>query len=260
VISAVITRYPLCLGTPDNTSVSISFMRAALILAFCAAAVPVVCQTAVERVEPSRPVARFQVQDRNMIDALLMFGQQEKIGIGIDYIDTTAFQKKLSIDVRDSTLATVLDQITKIVGYRWSILGRVVTVTHAGAIKGRRNVLNTRIRVFRVGPMPLEQAGCDLKIALYFALNPKSQGLAGDCPFGGVNQRIDGLRMNNSTAREILNALVSQHGSGAWVVQQPPWTMNKDLGFGVWKILAYDRTDGQYSRMLQVRGLGLTGR
>jgi hypothetical protein len=104
----------------------------------------------------------------------------------------------------------------------------------------------------------LEQADCDLKGAFYFALNPNIKGVVGDCMFGGLGQRIDGLKMNNATVRQILDALVSQHGNGAWVVQQPPWTMNKDAGFGVWRLLAYDRTDGQYSRMLQVRGLGLS--
>ncbi len=31
--------------------------------------------------------------------------------------------------------------------------------------------------------------------------------------------------------------------------------MDKDLGYGLWKVLAYDKTDGEYSRGLQVRGL-----
>jgi hypothetical protein len=77
----------------------------------------------------------------------------------------------------------------------------------------------------------------------------------GDCPYGGIEYRIDGLDVNNATVRQILDALVSQHGNGAWVVQQPPWTMDKDLGYGLWKVLAYDKTDGEYSRGLQVRGL-----
>jgi hypothetical protein len=233
-------------------------MRLALIAAFFVATSPMFCQFVANGLEPSRRVAQFQVQDQNMIDALLKLGHQEEFGVGIDYIDAAAFEKKLSISVRDSTVASVLDQITRALGYMWSVQGHAINVTHPGVMLGRRNVLNTRIRHFKVGPMPIEQAGCQLAIAFKFALNPKMQGLAGDCPFGGSDQRIDGLQMNNSTVREILNALVSQHGNGAWVVQQPSWTLNKDLGFGVWKLLAYDRADGRYSRMLLVRGLGLT--
>jgi hypothetical protein len=32
---------------------------------------------------------------------------------------------------------------------------------------------------------------------------------------------------------------------GAWVVPQAPWTMGKDLGYGLWKVLEYDRTDAE---------------
>src|ERR1700758_4090751 len=62
------------------------------------------------------------------------------------------------------------------------------------------------------------------------------------------------------SVRDILNQIVSQHCNGAWVVQQPPWTMGKDLGYGLWKVLEYDRTDAEYSRELRVRGLGLQNR
>jgi hypothetical protein len=43
-------------------------------------------------------------------------------------------------------------------------------------------------------------------------------------------------------------------------VQQPAWTMGKDLGYGLWKMLEYDRTDAEYSRELEVRSLGLQAR
>jgi hypothetical protein len=209
---------------------------------------------------PSRHVAVLEVHDRNMIDALLLFGQQEHIGVGIDYIDAAALQQRVTIQLRAATVADVLDAITHRFGYRWSSNGRVVRITHSGAMVGSRNLLNTRIAKFKVSEMPLEQANCDLKIAFYFALNPKSSGIVGDCPYGGIEYRISGLDVKNTTVRQILDALVSQHGNGAWVVQQPPWTMDKDLGYGLWRLLAYDRTDGEYSRGLLVRGLGLQNR
>jgi len=38
--------------------------------------------------------------------------------------------------------------------------------------------------------------------------------------------------MKNATVREILNRLVSQHRNAAWVVQQPPWNMDKNPEYG----------------------------
>lgn len=192
-----------------------------------------------------------------MIDALLVFGRQERIGIGIDYIDKAALEQRVTIHLREVTLADALNAITRPFGYRWSARGRAIRVTHRGAMVGKRNLLNTRIRAFKVSKMPVEQADCQLKVAFYFALNPKSGGIAGDCPYGGIAYETSGLEVKNATVQRILDALVSQHGNAAWVVQQPPWTMDKDLGYGFWRVLAYDRTNGDYTRELQVRGLGL---
>jgi len=221
----------------------------------------VLCQSHLaSSAKPSRHVAIFEVHDRNMIDAVLLFGQQERIGLGIDYIDAAALQQRVTIHLRTATVADVLDAITRRFGYRWSTNGRVVRITHPGAMVGSRNLLNTRIAKFKVSDVPLEQADCNLKIAFYFALNPKGTGIVGDCPYGGLEYRIGPLDVKNATVGQILDALISQHGNGAWVVQQPRWTMDKDLGYGLWKMLAYDRTDGEYSRALQVRGLGLQNR
>jgi hypothetical protein len=63
--------------------------------------------------------------------------------------------------------------------------------------------------------------------------------------------------LKNATVRDIRNQIVSQHRNGASIVQQPPWTMGKDLGYGLWKVLEYDRTDAECGRKLLVWGFGL---
>jgi len=209
------------------------------------------------RVNPSRRLVAFDIRQRNLIDALLLLGQQEKIPIAIEYINAIAFEKQLTLQLRDQTLQEVLDALTHPFGYRWFTDGRVVTVTHHGALRDKRNLLNTRIPHFRISETEMHQADFALHIGLYFVLNPHSRGIVGDYPGGNFGFRVGPLDMKNGTVREILNCIISQHGNGAWVVQQPPWTMDKDLGYGVWKVLEYDRTDGSYSRELQVRGLGL---
>ena len=106
----------------------------------------------------------------------------------------------------------------------------------------------------------MHEASLALSLHLYFVVNPKSGGSAGDSPGGNLAFRVGPFDLKNATIRDILNQIVSQHSNGAWIVQQPPWTMGKDLGYGLWKVLEYDRTDAEYSRELQVRGLGLQAR
>ena len=93
-----------------------------------------------------------------MIDALLLFGQQEDIGIGIEYIDAIALQQRITVQLHATTVGDVLDAITHRFGYRWSNKGRVVKITHAGAMVESRNLLDTRVPTFKVSEMPLELA------------------------------------------------------------------------------------------------------
>lgn len=208
----------------------------------------------------SRKVAFFSVKQQNLIDALLSFGAQEHIPIGIDYIDKAAFQRRMNLEFRERSVREILDALTHPLGYRWSTAGAVVSVTHDGALGGKSNLLNTRIPQFRIGETSMHEASLALSLHFYFVLNPKSGGIAGDSPGGNVAFRVGPFDLKNATVRHILNQIVSRHSNGAWVVQQPPWTMGKDLGYGLWKVLEYDRTDAEYSRELQVRGLGLHAR
>ena len=211
-------------------------------------------------INPSRRVPFFAVKQRNLIDALLSFGGQEYIPIGIEYIDKAAFQQPISVEFRERNVKEILDAIAHPVGYRWFINGPVVLVTHDGALFGKSNLLNTRIPQFRIEETSMHEASLALSLHLYFVLNPNSGGIAGDSPGGNLAFRVGPLDLKNTTVRDILNQIVSQHSKGAWVVQQPPWTMGKDLGYGLWKVLEYDRTDAEYSRELQVRGLDLQTR
>src|SRR2546423_15630246 len=55
-------------------------------------------------ISPSRRVAFFAVKQRNLIDALLAFGRQEHIPIGIEYIDKAAFQQRISVQFRERNM------------------------------------------------------------------------------------------------------------------------------------------------------------
>jgi hypothetical protein len=154
----------------------------------------------------------------------------------------------------------ILDAITHPLGYRWFITGAVVLVTHDGALVGKSNLLNTRIPRFQIEETSMHEASLAVSLHLYFVLNPNTGGIAGDSPGGNLAFRVGPFDLKNASVRDILNQIVSQHSNGAWIVQQPPWKMGNDLAYGLWKVLEYDRTDAEYSRELQVRGLGLQAR
>jgi hypothetical protein len=86
-----------------------------------------------------------------MIDALLQFGQEQRIPIGIEYIDAAAFRSRISLHERDTTVGRQLDNMTHGQGYSWFVVGNVVMVTHNGAPLGRKNLINLRIPNFTMG-------------------------------------------------------------------------------------------------------------
>jgi hypothetical protein len=228
----------------------------ALVL-FCTSGLLFGQSRSVPNISLSRRVPFFGIKERNFVDALLSFGAQEHIPIAIEYIDKAAFQQHINCEFRKRKVGDILNALTHPLGYRWSMMGPVVSVTHDGALVGKSNLLNARIPQFHIAETSMHEASLALSIHLYFVLNPNSGGIPGDSPGGNSAFRVGPFNLTNATVRDILNPIVSQHRNGAWVVQQPPWTMGKDLGYGIWKVLEYDRTDAEYSRELQVRGLGL---
>jgi hypothetical protein len=194
-----------------------------------------------------------------MIDALLQLGQEQRIPIGIEYVDAAAFRGRITLHEQDMTVGRLLDTITHGQGYSWFADGGVIIVSHNGAQLGRKNLLNLRISEFTIAQeVTLQAASLQLLGNLYFALHPHATGIAGDYPSGNPQFRVGAWTMRNATVRQILNRIVSQHKNGAWVVQQPAWNMDKDPPYGLWRVFEYDCNNGaKYSGLLQVWGLGL---
>jgi hypothetical protein len=86
-------------------------------------------------ISPLRRVPFFAVKQRNLIDALLSFGGQEHIPIGIEYIDKAAFQQRISVEFRGRTVKEILDAITHPVGHlsdtRWHTGREIKSAEHS---------------------------------------------------------------------------------------------------------------------------------
>lgn len=80
----------------------------------------------VANISLSRRVPFFGIKERNLVDALLFFGAQEHIPIGIKYIDKAAFQQRINCEFRKRKVRDILDALTHPLGYRWSMTGPVV--------------------------------------------------------------------------------------------------------------------------------------
>jgi hypothetical protein len=78
-------------------------------------------------------VSSFNIQQLNMIDTLLQLGQEQRIPIGIEYIDAAAFRSRISLREQNMSVGRLLDAITYPRGYSWFAVGGVIVVRHGGA-------------------------------------------------------------------------------------------------------------------------------
>jgi hypothetical protein len=180
---------------------------------------------------PSRSVSSFNIQQLNMIDALLQLGQEQRIPVGIEHIDAAALRSRITLHEQGATVGKLLDTITHSLGYSWFVDGDMVMVTHSGAPQGSKNLLDSRIPEFNLKrDATLRAASLRLIGKLYFVQHPRATGIVGDYPSGNPQFRVGPWTMRNATVRRILNRIVSQHNHGAWAVQQPPWNMDHGQG------------------------------
>src|SRR6267143_4018165 len=153
---------------------------------------------------PSRPVRSFNIRDLNMIDALLQLGREQQIPMGIEDIDATAFRSRITLHAQDTTVGRLLDTITHAQGYSWLPEGNVVTLTHNGALQGRKNLLNLRISEFTIKREVTLQAASQLLLGkLYSVQHPHPTGIVGDYPSGNPQFRVGPWTMRNAVVRQI---------------------------------------------------------
>ena len=230
--------------------------RSILLIALCCSSNLALGSRPPELLNLDSRVSHFAVQHRNLIDSLPdAWSNRRTYLLLLNTSTKRLFKLTLSLDLRHRSVRQLLTASTRPAGYRWMLRDSVVTVTHSGALTGRSNLLNIRVQHFKIPESTMQHAGVVLAINLYSVLNPHSGGVAGDYAGGNPKYLTGPFDLENKTVREILDRIVSQHRNGAWIVQQPPWTMGRDLGYGFWPIIEYDSTQSTYGNRIQVHGL-----
>jgi hypothetical protein len=203
----------------------------------------------------NRMVASFDANGLNMLDALLRLGRQERIPLGIEYLNPKDLNCPVTLHVRDERLGDIVRSILeKQVGYTWDVKGDVIHVKHAGMPSAGRNLLDHMLAEFSIsGKTDLVTAAtvmlpAQLRRGMTSAESPSGPtGIVGSILGGRYEDQVGPLKMRHVTVREVLDRLVSEGNKGAWVFLLPPSQMGKLPTKTPWYVLAYDdpRTDLQ---------------
>jgi hypothetical protein len=136
-----------------------------------------------------------------MIDALLQLGQEQRIPIGIEYIDAAAFRSRIGLHEQDTTLGRLLDTIAHGQGYSWFANGGVVIVTHSGAPQGRKNLLNIRISEFTLAREVTLQERSPCQTASYPRVRRAFTGNASCSALSSWRLTTSGSALDNQASR-----------------------------------------------------------
>lgn len=190
--------------------------------------------------DASTRVESFKADNVSLLDALLQFGRQQRLPMGIEYLDIRATDQPISVDVGPATVGKVLDTILRHEpGYSWSIQNGILHITNVGALRGRMNLLDRVLSEFSVPKDTLTDADYLLKMTLYVELHPKVQGFGGDIPGEISRTQVGPFKLTHVTVREALDEIVREAGDAAWVVQVPPESLDHVPSYGLWRVIEY---------------------
>jgi hypothetical protein len=199
-----------------------------------------------------KSVPGFSVTQANRLNALLQLAQQQRVPLGIEYVERQALVERISLNVLETSLENLLRMILPADrGYRWSVDDGVVLISNA-KISAAPSLLDRVIPDYELKrPATLQEAALLLKMDLELELDPSIGGFAGNFAPGDTTRKIGPLHVKNRTVRQILNALVETAGGAAWIVPIPPRQPDKIPAQGLWRILEYHQPPQDFDPVLR---------
>jgi hypothetical protein len=163
-----------------------------------------------------RRVPAYRVQNEPRLNALVRFGRENGIPLGIEFSTT-----ELDDTVNVSTPATDV----------WGVLSSILGVTRQYSLASARGVvsiravdvpppawLDHRVRRFRLPRTQISWASMMLWMTVETIIDPAKKGFAGDYPPGDPNDRVGPMDVRDVTVRELLNRIVGASGHSSWIV------------------------------------------
>jgi hypothetical protein len=176
-----------------------------------------------------------------LLDALLQLGQEERIPLGIEYVDREALEKPINVKMDETTVGEVMERLLgQDRGYSWFVREGVLTVSHESITSQKGNLLDYVLPEFSSPRCSVGDANHLLFMALELQLYPQTQGFAGEYSPGDLQNLIGPLKLQNARVWRVLNRLVSVNKKAAWIVQVPPSHLDKLPRNGLWTIVEYE--------------------
>jgi|GEM_PF-2183017 len=198
-----------------------------------------------------RKVGSFQVKAVSLTDALLVFAQQEKIPMGIEYVDEAGLTNPISVSTGPTTISGALRLIFGHAhGYSYSAQYGTLIISHSGLPPRKRNLLDYTLPSFDAPRTALDKISWELEVALAHQLRPRVRGWAGDYIPSQPAVLVGPIHERKASVKQVLCAIVSQGTPAAWVITVPSERLDSENPRDLWKILPYTAPPTHYAPLL----------
>ncbi len=185
-------------------------------------------------------VERFDTSGRSLASTVLDLAYEREIPIAIEYLDTDAVYRPLSLEFRDQSVSEILVGIVQQVPqYRIAFSAGIVELYSPKARDDRANLLNKPIKDFAVTEVDTHKADSELFCSLTRELLPTG-ACGGSVALGQWGPQKITVHMQNARVYEILNAIVAENGKAVWTVIAPPAKLKEIPTGGLWHIYPLD--------------------
>jgi hypothetical protein len=165
-------------------------------------------------------IPTYAAHGRTAAQCLVDLAYRYQIPIGIEYVDHDFVSKKIKLNIRGGTVRSVVAALaSQIPPYRVTFGPGAVEIFTPEARADKSNLLNTTIDEFSVSGSDPVEADSRLFVALEHKFHRSVFSSTAPGQLGPQKVTLD---LRGRRVRQILDAIVAQHGSAIWTVIVPP--------------------------------------
>ncbi len=192
---------------------------------------------------PSGPLSKKMPQLRfrgSAVEALLCIGQTFQVPLGIISSDSLLTNTQVSLNGVDVGLPSALDSVLlSVTSYKWSAVNNVIMLEKKDT-KLANTYLNIIVPDFEASSDTAEHLSAKLWMTIELQIDPKRGGFAGVLHPNAADKVLPSISLKNKHVYEILNWIVAENGSAAWIAKPWPADQIQDLGmYDLWNIVFY---------------------
>lgn len=163
-------------------------------------------------------VPGFYSRNESVYSALLRFGRENHIPLGLIVNAELCSTNVEKIDARQASVGAVLGKLAdKIPSYVWKLEDSVVVVIPKSTPDATSDFLGLKVAPINIGEGVLQVQGAFAWMSMKAPIRP-NEGTAFDMLTSVTAQHWPSLNLTNNTVEQVLNHLVGRKTGGAWVL------------------------------------------